>query len=746
MQVKTHSGFEDLDEAKINTVIQEACNGLEKTNWSEVALRCKVNWYDGITTDELADATIMAARSLVETHPDYEFVAARLLLRKLNHEVGLDEFSDYITRGIQDGRLDLRMGHPASYTFDTFALANALDYSRDNLLRYQGAKILYDRYLLRDSMGVIFEKPQWMWMRVAMGIALGEKENHTEWAIKFYNAISTFDYMPSTPTLFNAGTVRPQMASCYVTHVDDSLSDIFASFYDIAQMAKWAGGVGTNWTAVRGTGARIKGTNGEGTGIIPWLKIQNDIAVAVNQGGKRKGSHCAYLEPWHPDIEEFLDLRKPVGDDRRRTHDLDTALWIPDVFMEAVCNGEDWYLFDPSTHPELANSWGDEFKMAYNTARLSGKWVKQVRALDLWKKILNALFETGHPWICFKDACNRANPLTSRGMIRSSNLCTEITLNTAKDETAVCNLGSINLSNMVLKGHILSGKLKDTVTLAVRMLDNIIDGMFYPTQEAAHTNHSNRPIGLGVMGTFDMLVQMNLNFDSVETVDVITDLHKTIQTTAAQASMRLGQERGAFENCKHSSFNMPRRNSYLTAIAPTATISNITGTTPSIEPIYSNLFVKANLSGDFTSLNHWLVADLEKLDLWHEDMLMKLKINNGSIQNIEEIPYDIKQRYRTAFEYDQNVLIDLAAARTPHISQSQSLNLFVPANIKGSELSDLYIGAWKKGIKTTYYLKTKAASGVEKSTVDPNLYGKTHIQTAEIPMCRIDNPDCESCQ
>jgi len=741
MQVMTRHGLEPINEAQVNQAIQEACEGLEYVDWAEIATRCKVNWYDGINTDELSEATIMAATSLIEVHPNYDYVAARLLLRRIYREVPFD-FTTCLHNGINAGRIDPKM----KFKFGWYELSCELDNKRDLQFRYQGVKILYDRYLLRDTKGKLLETPQYFFMRVAMGIALGESDNRTEWAIKFYNCISAFDYMPSTPTLFNAGTVRPQMASCYVTHVEDSLEGIFNAYGEIAQMSKWAGGIGTNWSGVRASGSRINGTNGESTGLIPWLKIQNDIAIAVNQGGKRRGSHCAYLEPWHADIEEFLDLRKATGDDRRRTHDLDTALWIPDLFMKRVEEDGDWSLFCPSEEPKLSNTWGHSWEIHYLEAESCGNYRKTIKARDLWKKILNSLFETGHPWICFKDTCNRANPLSSIGRIRSSNLCTEITLNTNVDETAVCNLGSINLANHVKGSSFDWEKLENTTKLAVRMLDNIIDVMFYPTENAAKTNKNNRPIGLGIMGWQDTLFQWKLSFDGLGCIYYAEETQRAIQNYALEATKQLAEERGPYFNWIESDQDEEMRNSYVTAIAPTATISNIVGCSPSIEPLFANLFVQSNLSGEFTNINAFLVDDLLRINLWDCDMLNELKYYNGSIQQIERIPQWIKDKYKTAFEIDQNVLIEQAAARQKHISQSQSLNLYV-AEPNGQKLSDLYMKAWKLGIKTTYYLRTLGASQVEKSTVDPNQFGRTHVRPAtEVQQCKLDDPGCESCQ
>lgn len=761
----TKHGLEPIREEEINQAIQEACEGLDYVDWSEIATRCKVSWYDGISTGELSEATIMATTELIETHPNYDFVAARLLLRKIYKEVNDSGFARYILDNVESLTVQYEKGKPTktktntkgrlhadmSEKFYIHHLEKGLNPKRDKLFRYQGVKILYDRYLLRDATGKLLETPQYMFMRVGMGIALGESEAHTEWAIKFYDAISQFDYMPSTPTLFNAGTVRPQMASCYVQHISDDLGEIFNGFSDMAQMSKWAGGIGTNWTSVRAAGSRIEGTNGNSSGIIPWLKIQNDVAIAVNQGGKRRGSHCAYIEPWHADIEEFLNLRKATGDERRRTHDLDTALWIPDLFMKRVEEDGFWHLFCPSEVPELANTWGEEFEDAYQQAIDDGRVHKVVKAKDLYHKMLTALFETGHPWITFKDTCNRANPLKELGMIRSSNLCTEITLNTGPDETAVCNLGSINLENHVKINEFgdwlwEEAKLKQTTKLAVRMLDNIIDGMFYPTEKAAKTNKANRPIGLGVMGWQAALYLLELDTRD-RLPQVAEEIQKLIQDAAISASEQLAAEKGPYFNWVESDQENEMRNSFVTAIAPTATISNIVGTTPSIEPMFSNLFVQSNLSGEFTNVNRFLVDDLINLTLWDDTMRSELKYRDGSVQNIDRIPRHLKDKYKTAFEIDQNVLVDQAAARQKHLSQSQSLNLYVKEP-NGNKLAELYMSAWKKGVKTTYYLRTLGASQVEKSSINPNEFGKTHIRnvTEVLNQCKIDDPGCESCQ
>lgn len=742
MQVLTNSGLEPLNESKINQVIQEACQDLDYVDWTEIAAKCKINWYDGISTKELAEATIMSALELIEMHPNYDYVAARLLLRKIEKEVYWP-FSIAIVKSMSllDDQLGTRFGWQT--------LEDAINLNYDKLFKYRGVRILYDKYLLRTKEGELLETPQYFFMRVAMGIALGdEAKDVSSNAINYYNLIASFSYMPSTPTLFNAGTKHPQLASCYVQHIPDSLDKIFEGYADQAQMSKWAGGIGTNWTSVRATGSLIEGTRGRSTGVVPWLKIQNDIAIAVDQGGKRKGAHCVYLETWHADIEDFLDLRKNIGDDRRRTHDLHTAHWIPDLFMERVKNNGQWSLFCPSQAPLLTQSWGEKFKEAYEMYELEGVAVKTLPARDLWKKMITAIFETGHPWITFKDACNRDNPLQYKGMIRSSNLCTEITLNTNDDETAVCNLGSINLeSHIIINGRFNFEKLEQTTKLAIHMLDNIIDIMFYPTEKAATTNKENRPVGLGIMGWQNCLYRLNINFDSSEALELAEKIQQLINSVAKNTSRYLAEIRGVYFNWNVSNQKSPQRNSYLTAIAPTATISHITGTSPSIEPLFSNLYTESKLSGEFTIINSYLVEDLIKENLWTENIRNLIKLYNGSIQKILEIPLWIRQKYKTAFEIPQKVLVDLAAVRQPYIDQSQSLNLYVTSN-SGKDLADLYMYAWEKGLKTTYYLRGQGASQVEKSTIDPNIYGTTHFQTqADEALCMLENgPDCEACQ
>ncbi len=731
MNVLTKHGLEPIDESQVNQAIQEACEGLDKVNWADVAQKCQVTWYDGISTDELAEVTILSAASLIENHPNYEFVAARLLLRKI--------YKNRSSTSMSESNL---YHQNLFFTFDESILINIVP-ERDKLFRYRGLRRLSDSYLLKDKDGKYLETPQSFWMRVAMGIALSEDTNHIEWAIKFYDVMSQFLYIPSTPTLFNAGLKRPQMASCYVNHVEDSLEGIFDAYANIAQIAKYSGGVGTNWSHVRGSGAEIRGTNGQSTGLVPWLKIQNDIALAVNQGGKRPGSHCAYIEPWHIDVEQFIDLRKPVGDERRRTPDLDTALWIPDLFMKKVEADEDWYLFDPSEVPVLCETWGEEFESHYQVGIDLQVYKKKMKARDLYKKILSSLYETGHPWITFKDTCNRDNPMSKLGMIRSSNLCTEITLNTGPGETAVCNLGSINLENHISFENGWKGidfqKLRGTTRLAIRMLDNVITGNWYPTEESKDTNTANRPLGIGLMGMQVVRYAFPQRKDFLIIQDILMD---EIKSEAVRSSNSLAKERGEFPNYKQSKgFAGIMRNSHLLAIAPTATISDIVGTAPSIEPMFSNLYTAENSSGVFTVINRWLVKDFEECGLWDDQMILDLKINGGSVQNIDRVPPSLKKKYRTAFEIDPFKLVDEAVDRQKYICQSQSLNLYV-GSPNGKLLYDLYMYAWKNGIKTTYYLRTKGASTVEKSTIDPNKYGKTHIT----PTCNVTDPTCTSCQ
>jgi ribonucleoside-diphosphate reductase alpha chain len=806
-----------FDTKRLELIINEACADLDGVSPAPVLAETQRNLYDGISQDELALASIMAARTLVEQEPNYAYVSARLLLDKLRGEVlsfvhrtstnasqadmvtrYADYFPEYVKTGIAAELLD-----PELARFDLGRIAAALKPERDLKFQFLGLQTLYDRYFLHVR-GKRIELPQAFFMRVAMGLALREIDREAK-AIEFYDLLSSFDFMASTPTLFNAGTLRPQLSSCFLTTVSDNLDGIFKSIKDNALLAKYSGGLGNDWTPVRGLGAHIKGTNGESQGIIPFLKVANDTAIAVNQGGKRKGAVCAYLETWHVDIEEFLDLRKNTGDDRRRTHDMNTANWVPDLFMQRVQADAEWTLFSPDETPDLHDLYGADFKAAYEAyevrAKAGGMRVfKSVRASDLWRRMLTMLFETGHPWITFKDPCNLRSPQRHAGVVHSSNLCTEITLNTSADEVAVCNLGSVNLLNHVGTGGIDHAKLKRTVTTAVRMLDNVIDINFYTIPEARRSNLRHRPVGLGLMGFQEALQVQRVPIASNEAVSFADLSMEAISFHAIEASCDLSAERGHYPSFagslwskgilpfdsvellaesrggldldRSSTLDWDRlrtkvqktgmRNSNVMAIAPTATISNICGVSQSIEPNYQNLFVKSNMSGDFTVVNDFLVRDLKARGLWDEVMVSDLKYFDGSVGQIDRIPDDLKALYATAFEIDSAWLIEAAARRQKWIDQSQSLNLYI-ANPSGKKLDALYRLAWRRGLKTTYYLRSRSATHVEKSTLK-GTDGKLNAVSVGSPMshapiivpaapdlegvkaCRIDDPDCEACQ
>jgi ribonucleoside-diphosphate reductase alpha chain len=810
-----------LDGARLTLIVNEACAGLDGVDAAPVVTETQRNIYDGISQDELALAAVMAARTLVEQEPNYTYVSARLLLDKLRTEVlsyveGAptnasqadmatrygEYFPAYIKTGIKAELLD-----PDLARFDLKKLATALRPERDLAFQFLGLQTLYDRYFLHQG-GNRIELPQAFFMRVAMGLAMREIDREAR-AIEFYDLLSSFDFMASTPTLFNAGTLRPQLSSCFLTTVADDLDGIFKSVKDNALLAKYSGGLGNDWTRVRGLGAHIKGTNGESQGVVPFLKVANDTAIAVNQGGKRKGAVCAYLETWHIDIEEFLDLRKNTGDDRRRTHDMNTANWVPDLFMQRVEQDGEWTLFSPDETPDLHDLYGKPFAERYafyeaKAGRGEIRVFKQVRATDLWRKMLTMLFETGHPWITFKDPCNLRSPQRHAGVIHSSNLCTEITLNTSDDETAVCNLGSINLLNHIQDGRLNDSRLKQSVTTAMRMLDNVIDINFYTIPEARRSNLRHRPVGLGLMGFQDALQAMRIAVASDAAVAFADTGMEAISYHAISASVDLAAERGRYPSFDGSLWSqgilpidsiellaearggvaMDRsstrdwgtlrervrstgmRNSNVMAIAPTATISNICGVAQSIEPAYQNLYVKSNMSGDFTVVNGFLVRDLKARGLWDEVMVNDLKYFDGSIGSIDRIPDDLKALYATAFEIDSAWLIEAAARRQKWIDQSQSLNLYI-ANPSGKKLDALYRLAWARGLKTTYYLRSRSATHVEKSTLkgtDGKLNSVSSVTmmsaapavmvaaAATVPdlsavvACSIDNPECEACQ
>ncbi|WP_201800162.1 ribonucleoside-diphosphate reductase subunit alpha [Beggiatoa leptomitoformis] len=791
-----------LNEDRLHRIVAEACENLDYVNPEKIVEESLKNLYDGISEKDVSHVLVMSARALVEKEPNYTYVASRLLLDNLRtealtllkfepHTVTATEmkhyYAEYFKHYIHKG-IALELLNPILAEFDLDKLGAALNAHCDLQFTYLGLQTLYDRYFLH-SQDTRFELPQAFFMRVAMGLAINEIQRE-ERAIEFYNLLSRFDFMSSTPTLFNSGTLRSQLSSCFVSTVPDDLDGIFGAIKDNAMMQKWAGGIGNDWTPVRGMGARIKGTNGKSQGVVPFLKVANDTLVSVNQGGKRKGSGCAYLETWHIDIEEFLELRKNTGDERRRTHDMNTANWIPDLFMQRVMENGHWSLFSPNETPDLHDLCGDTFKTAYESYEAIAeqgklKIYKRVSAVELWRKMLTMLFETGHPWICFKDPCNVRSPQQHVGVVHSSNLCTEIVLNTSRYEIAVCNLGSINLAQHITNDRLDVAKLQRTVKTAMRMLDNVIDINYYAVPQARTANLRHRPIGLGIMGFQDALYQLRIPYSTDKAVAFADESMEYISYFAIEGSNELAVERGKYStfagslwsqgilpidsvNLLHetrgqylemsNSFTLDwetlrekvkrdgMRNSNCMAIAPTATISNIVGVTQSIEPTYQNLFVKSNLSGEFTVVNPYLVRDLKSLNLWDEVMVNDLKYFDGSVQNIDRVPNELKSLYATAFEVDPSWLIEAGSRRQKWIDQSQSLNLYL-LEPSGRKLDLLYKLAWLRGLKTTYYLRSMGATHVEKNTVRSNKAAVIEDEENEIPkVCLIDDPDCEACQ
>jgi len=810
-----------LDMQRLQSLIEDACSGLGADVKAEpIVAETLRNLYDGVPVDEVYKASILAARTLIEKDPDYTYATARLLLHTIAKEVlGKDvtqaelaaEYLGYFPAFIQKG-VDAELLDPQLLAFDLPRLAAALQPSRDLQFDYLGLQTLFDRYFLHIQKTRI-ELPQAFFMRVAMGLALKESDREAR-AIEFYEVLSSFDFMSSTPTLFNSGTLRSQLSSCYLTTVPDDLGGIYESIKENALLSKFAGGLGNDWTRVRALGAHIKGTNGESQGVVPFLKVVNDTAVAVNQGGKRKGAVCTYLETWHLDIEEFLELRKNTGDDRRRTHDMNTANWIPDLFMRRVMEKGSWTLFSPNNVPDLHDKFGADFERAYvayeeQAARGEIKPTRTVPASDLWRKMLTMLFETGHPWITFKDACNVRSPQQHVGVVHSSNLCTEITLNTSDTETAVCNLGSVNLLQHLKNGSIDHEKLKRTITTAMRMLDNVIDINYYAVQKAKDANLRHRPVGLGLMGFQDSLYELRIPYASQQAVEFADTSMEAICYYAYWASTDLARERGQYQSYQGSLWSqgiLPfdtidmlqkarggyvevdrsstldwdalrkkiaqdgMRNSNCTAIAPTATISNIVGVDASIEPCFGNLSVKSNLSGEFTIINGYLVRDLKNLGLWDDVMVMDLKHFDGSLRPIDRVPQNIKSLYATAFEVETTWLVEAAARRQKWIDQAQSLNIYM-AGASGKKLDETYKLAWLRGLKTTYYLRTTSATHAEKSTVQSGRLnavasgneangGARALEAAaiaaqaqmaavaatDIKFCAIDDPGCEACQ
>ena len=813
VRVKDKTGaLKPLDMNRVQTLVEEACEGLKDVDPSAIIKDAVRNLYDGVAEADVSQALIMSARPLIERDPAYAYVTSRLLLDVVRAEalsyLGIAENAQqhdmqaiypraleaFLKRGIE-----LELVSPELATFDLAKLGAALKADRDMQFDYLGIQTLYDRYFIHHN-NIRFELPQVFFMRVAMGLAIREPQKN-ERAIEFYNLLSSNDYMSSTPTLFNAGTLHSQLSSCYLTTVPDDLGGIFAAVRDNALLSKFAGGLGNDWTPVRGLGAHIKGTNGKSQGVVPFMKVANDTAVAVNQGGKRKGAVCAYLETWHIDIEEFLELRKNTGDDRRRTHDMNTANWVPDLFMKRVTDDQDWTLFSPNDVPDLHDLYGLKFQERYeHYERLAKegkiKVHKTLPAKDLWRKMLSMLFETGHPWITFKDVCNLRSPQQHVGVVHSSNLCTEITLNTNQDEIAVCNLGSVNLVNHIVDGKLDLVKLEKTVKTAVRMLDNVIDINFYPVPQAQNSNMKHRPIGLGIMGFQDALYLLKTPYASDAAVEFADRSMEAISYYAISASSELAKERGSYQTFEGSlwskgilpidsvkfiaenrgkdyvSVDMSQtmdwaalrskvqtqgmRNSNVMAIAPTATIANITGVSQSIEPTYQNLYVKSNLSGEFTMINFFLVEELKKRDLWDNVMVNDLKYYDGSVQKIDRIPADIKAMFATAFELDCKWLVEAGSRRQKWLDQAQSLNLYINQP-SGKKLDMVYRMAWYRGLKTTYYLRSLGATSTEKSTVSDGALNAVSagvstaapLMAADEPapkLCSIDNPECEACQ
>ena len=824
-----------LDVARIRTLVVEACQGLEDVDPERIIDETLANIYDGITTTDVSTGLVITARALVEEEPNYTYVTARLLLDELRTEaltfLGVDvdgakggvaqatqtemaeiygrALAAFVERGVQ-----LELLAPELKRFDVERLGRALKPERDRQFTYLGLQTLYDRYFIHSD-DTRFELPQVFFMRVAMGLAIQEDDPEAR-AVEFYDLLSSFDYMSSTPTLFNAGTMRSQLSSCYLTTVSDDLDGIYSAIRDNALLSKWAGGLGNDWTPVRALGSYIKGTNGKSQGVVPFLKVVNDTAVAVNQGGKRRGAVCSYLETWHLDIEEFLELRKNTGDDRRRTHDMNTANWVPDLFMKRVFEDAQWTLFSPNDVNDLHDLFGAAFEqryVEYEAKTQSGevKLYKRVAARELWRKMLSMLFETGHPWITFKDTCNLRSPQQHAGVVHSSNLCTEITLNTSNDEIAVCNLGSVNLAQHVEDGKLDTKKLKKTVKTAVRMLDNVIDINYYAVPQARTSNMRHRPVGLGIMGFQDALYKQRVPYASEAAVEFADRSMEALSYYAIDASAKLAKERGSYATFEQSLWSqgiLPidslkrlgdqrgpdylqvdmsttlnweklrarvrangMRNSNVMAIAPTATIANIVGVSQSIEPSYQNLFVKSNLSGEFTVVNPYMVHDLKRLGLWDKVMVNDLKYFDGSLAAVDRAPDDLKQLYATAFEVEPRWLVDAASRRQKWIDQAQSLNLYI-ANASGKKLEVTYQMAWLRGLKTTYYLRALGATSTEKSTLDtpgsslnavsadptssvdasappPTVNDPTLElgQPADVPAaCSIDDPDCEACQ
>ncbi len=805
LYITKRSGEKQLfSEQKLKTYLTRFITGYEQIiHVDDLVKQCRKELYENIESKGISTSLALTTRSYIEKDPAYAKVAARIITDILYKDVigekfdynnletlYREAFTKYIVKGVRLGRLDPRM-----LVFPLEELAQKLVIERDDLFEYIGIQTLCDRYFVRDPKdGKLLETPQFFFMRIAMGHALLEDDDtRAEWTHKFYEISSTLRYMSSTPTLFHAGLTTPQLSSCYLTTVNDDLSHIFKCFGDNAQLSKWSGGLGNDWTNLRGTGAHIKTTAVESQGVIPFLKIANDVTVAINRSGKRRGATCAYLETWHIDIEDFLELKRNTGDERRRTHDMNTANWIPDLFMKRVREDGDWTLFSPNETPDLHHIYGEAFQMQYELYEKRAKegkirLYKTIKAKDLWRKMISMLFETGHPWMTWKDPCNVRSPQDHAGVVHSSNLCTEITLNTSAEETAVCNLGSLNMDKLVRDGKLDEGIVRETVAIAMRMLDNVIDINFYPTPEGKISNVRHRPVGLGVRGFQDALYMLDINFTSEECVTFADESMEMIAYYAYLSSSKLAEERGAYQSFRSSKWDrgiMPldtldllekergekihvnrqhkynwdvvkdsikkngMRNSNCIAVAPNASTATLCDCFPTVEPIYKNLYVKSNMSGEFTVINKFLVNDLKQLGLWNEEMLTQLKYNDGSIQDIAGIPDKLKEKYKEVFEIGPQWLIKAAAHRGKWIDQSQSLNLFYQGT-SGKDLSDIYFYAWSLGLKTTYYLRTMAASQVEKSTIglslDADSVQAQAASSTAVKACKINDPTCETCE
>ncbi|MFC4986965.1 ribonucleoside-diphosphate reductase subunit alpha [Saliphagus infecundisoli] len=793
----SHNAIQSDD---VRSILERARTGQETnfTEWDDLAGEIERDLYAGASTEEVYEATVNALSARIERVPELKAVAGAVVRERHYREV-TDELPDGpegyreafvagIEEGVETGLLDDRMAE----RFDLEELASAIEPDRDRSLEYMAMETLTERYFLSTNEGRPLELPQGFWMRVAMGLALEEDDPQAR-AREFYDVLSNLEFTPSTPTLFHSGTTHPQLSSCYLTTVEDDLEAIFDGYKGHAKLSKWSGGLGNDWTNLRAEGALIESTGVESTGVVPFLRISNDVTGAINRSGKRRGAACAYLAIWHADFPAFLDLKRNTGDERRRTPDMNTAAWIPDLFMERVEAGEEWTLFSPDETPDLHGLTGEAFAERYREYERQAekgefRQHESVEAAELWRTLLTRLFETGHPWLTFKDPCNVRSPQDHAGTVHSSNLCTEITLNTASDEHAVCNLGSVNLATHVTEGELDRDRLEDTIETATRMLDNVVDLCFYPTEEAERSNSRHRPVGLGVMGFHDALMEVGVPMASEEAIEVANRWQEFVSREAIMGSSRLAAERGAYPSFEGSKWDrdlFPQdtvdllesergrkiptdreeqldwepvrehvaehgmRNSNTMAVAPTATVSTINGTSPSIEPIYSNLYVKSNMSGDFTIVNDHLVSDLRERDLWDEEMVDRIKYHDGAIQEVESIPEELKELYRGAFEIDPRHQLRLTAHRGTWIDQSISHNVFFPST-DGSLLDSVYRTAWELGLKTTYYLRTLGASGIEKSTLDMAEYGSTHDRDAdgdgESGLATVSDPTCDACQ